>query len=39
MPTFEMSFIDRMPAMMEKSTSGNTMNFSRFRKMMPMGLI
>ena len=34
-----MSFIERMPAMMEKSTSGATINFSKFRKIMPKGLI
>ncbi len=34
-----MSFIDKMPAIIEKRTSGTTMNFSRFRKMMPMGLM
>ena len=39
MPTLEMSFIESIPAIMENRTSGTTMNFSRLRKMTPMGLI
>ena len=34
-----MSFIERMPAMIENSTNGTTMNFSRLRKIVPKGLI
>ena len=39
LPTFETSFIESMPAMMEKSTSGTTINFNKLRNIVPKGLI
>ena len=38
-PNLLMSFIERIPAMMENSTKGTTMNFRRLRKMVPNGLM
>ena len=38
-PTFRISFMETTPAMIEKSTIGPTMNFTRFRKMVPKGLM
>ena len=34
-----MSFIEMTPQMMEKKTMGTTMNWMRFRKMVPKGLM
>ena len=38
-PTLRMSRIEMMPLMMEKSTMGTTMNLTRFKKIVPMGLM
>ena len=38
-PTFLMSFMEIIPHIMENSTIGTTMNFSKFRKIVPNGLI
>ena len=36
-PTRPMSCIEMTPEAMENSTMGTTMNFSRFRKIVPQG--
>ena len=38
-PTFLISFMLIMPQTIENSTMGTTMNFSRFTKIVPMGLM
>ena len=38
-PTFLISFMLIMPQTIENSTIGTTMNFSRFTKIVPMGLM
>ena len=37
-PTFFMSPMDKMPSIMDSSTTGTTMNFSRLTKIVPKGL-
>ena len=37
-PSFLMSPMEMMPAVMENRTMGTTMNLMRFRKMVPKGL-
>ena len=36
-PTFRISFMERMPSIMDRSTTGTTINFKRFTKMSPKG--
>ena len=36
-PTFFMSSMERIPSIMENSTTGTTMNFRRLTKMVPKG--
>lgn len=38
-PTLRISLMEMMPERMEKKTMGTTTNFSKFRKMVPKGLI
>ena len=38
-PTFLMSFMDKIPHMMDRRTMGQMTNFRRFRKMVPKGLM
>ena len=38
-PTLRMSRMEMTPAMMEKKTSGVTIHLTRFRKIVPKGLM